>query len=127
MKSLLKNFNPSKKVFKCPNCVQSIRVPIKMGKTLRIQCPNCHHLFEVRFTNPITEVFKWNKSSSFSQNISAMKSRFQQLPKQSKLPLIIFAVMISLMVFQLFTSPEKPKENPKTTIQEKAPENSISF
>ena len=54
----MKYFEPilnklTKKVMSCPSCQKRIRIPIKVGKTLRVTCPSCHTMFDISFKNNI--------------------------------------------------------------------------
>lgn len=48
--SLLSRFKNRKgQVVACPSCSQKLRVPTRVGKTLRITCSKCRTQFDVRF------------------------------------------------------------------------------
>ena len=60
MQGVLKKFNSNlcKKVFSCPQCQKNLRVPIMLGKTLRVTCPQCSYQIDVSFKNPFEGLFK---------------------------------------------------------------------
>ena len=43
----------TKRIMACPSCYKKIRFPIKLGKTLRVTCPNCHSMFDISFKSKL--------------------------------------------------------------------------
>lgn len=52
-----------KRVIACPSCGQRSRVPIKPGKVLRVNCPNCKNIFEIKFEPAIKNLKSINKQT----------------------------------------------------------------
>ena len=113
MKNILKKIDPRKKTLHCLQCKQKLNIPIKPGKTLRITCPKCKTQFDIRFANPLRELFKWNKQDTFKQNIKQCLLTYKNLPLQSKLTIVVFFTLIFFLVAQfLHKQPEsKPQNN----------------
>ena len=111
MKSLLKRLNFSQKVVSCPQCGQSLRVPIKMGKTLRITCASCHCQFELAFTHPLASLFKWDKTQTASDNAYRLFRSFRQLPTQAKLTVALFLFSL-IYVLSSFIMPVAAEQAP---------------
>lgn len=101
MGSFLSKFGFGKKVVCCPSCRKGLRLPYKSGKTLRVTCPNCRCLFNVQFSNPITEVFRYDSNVGFRQNIRAAVGRFNGLPKKGKVSLSLLFVSILFLMFMI--------------------------
>ena len=103
MSSLLKKFNLKYKTFSCPSCQRSLRIPIKLGKMLRVTCPGCKSQFNISFKNPILSMFKWDTSSSTLSNLYSFFKRFHQLPVRAKLTIILFIaslIYLSISFYQ---------------------------
>ncbi len=92
------------RVVNCPGCKTKLRVPVKNGSTLRITCPRCTVLFDLSFTNPFKEIFKWDKSLSFFLNIKGFKARFLSLPAKDRFSVAIFFISILLFLSIMVTS-----------------------
>lgn len=92
----------SKKVFRCPQCSQKLRVPIRPGKTLRVTCQKCHAQFDVSFKSPLFELFKWEKGRTLKYNLEGFKLRLKAMPFNEKvnafLTLAIVIVFLNLLV-----------------------------
>jgi hypothetical protein len=111
MKKLFSKLNIGKKVISCPNCKQQVRIPVKKGKKLRISCPKCHRQFELKFVNPLTETFHWNRKTSFLSNLKSIYNRFKTLPIRAKLPLILLFISIIFLLFSITKKFNKPTNN----------------
>ena len=101
MKKILNRIN--KKVLNCPQCSQTIRVPIKLGKRLRITCPQCKSQFDIAFKNPLSTLLQWNKQASFSQNIASITAPMKQLPFKAKLTLVLLLFSILYLSISLIS------------------------
>lgn len=99
MKNLKKKL--TSKVVGCPSCHQKIRIPIRPGKSLEVRCQKCTTTFQINFQTPFKEVFQWNRSLSFVQNVMAMKGAYQRLPQQARLAFIAQSLMLVVMLFML--------------------------
>ncbi|RAP33604.1 hypothetical protein DID75_01595 [Candidatus Marinamargulisbacteria bacterium SCGC AG-410-N11] len=106
----LKSFNPTQKIIQCPNCKQSLRVPIKLGKTLLINCNKCNSKFNIQFKHPLSNLFSWNKQQTIQQNISNLKSRFNYLPPKTKRLFWLTIAMIILFIILHVKTPTKEKQ-----------------
>ena len=95
----IKNLDPRKKIIKCPYCQQKLRIPIKFGKVLNINCHNCKGMFELNFKNALLELIKWNKNVSFKDNINTMKKTFLSLNKSQKKQLILITICIVYILY----------------------------
>ena len=82
----------------CPGCQKQLRVPVRPGKTLRVTCPRCRASFDIKFTSPVKEVFKYDKSQSAAANLALMLQRFKALPANAKLSLVMLVVSLFLLV-----------------------------
>jgi hypothetical protein len=97
MASLAEKFKNkvTKKVFSCPSCSKSLRVPVKPGKTLMVTCSGCQGQIQLSFKSPITELFKWEKGRELSYNLRMFSWRLKSLPASLKITLFIqFIVLI---------------------------------
>lgn len=84
----------TKKVFLCPSCSKSLRVPIRPGKTLKVSCPGCHGEVMLSFKSPFSELFSWEKGRTMTYNLRMFSWRFRALPIQTKLGLSVQLIMI---------------------------------
>jgi hypothetical protein len=90
-----------KKIIPCPSCGQRSRVPVKPGKVLRITCPSCNTLFEIKFDSPLNNLS--NLSNFRFENIIDQLKQFPKLPFQKKLTYILalfFAISLLKSCFQ---------------------------
>ena len=123
--SFLKNLKERKRIITCMKCGQKLRVPIASSNTLRITCPKCRATFDLKFVNPLKTVFNWNKQLSFKANIFQMFNKINQLPKGTRLILIIFicttVLLISNSIYHVFfkTIPS-PSSIPIETMESKS-------
>jgi len=101
LKNLQKNNPLTKRVFVCPNCRQSLRVPIKPMKVLRITCSSCKSSFDLSYKVPFLTIFKWNKNQSFQNNLQQIKQKFLILSKKDKIifSLFLFSALLFLKSF----------------------------
>ena len=104
MKKLLERLkkdrrNIGKREVQCPRCRKKVLVPAKAGKTIRVTCSNCRSVFELRFTTPFSEIFQWKKSKGLAFNLKATAQRFGALPRNAKISLSIFAVVLFVLVY----------------------------
>lgn len=76
------------KVQACPGCQKKLRIPIKMGKTLQITCPECRGQFQVNF---------------------ALSKMGKILPTLAVILLIVFAIQI--LTFHYSPSYEVPPQS----------------
>lgn len=113
---MFKNFG--KKVFRCPQCTQKLRVPIRPGKNLRVTCQKCHAQFEISFKSPLLELFQWEKGRTFKYNLEGFKLRFRAMPIDQKMSafltlaiVIVFLNLVFLGVASLIDS-QKIKQEP---------------
>lgn len=84
----------TKKVFSCPSCSKSLRVPIKPGKTLMVTCSRCQGQIQLSFKSPITELFQWEKGRELSYNLRMFRWRLGNLPFSMKMALFIQLLVI---------------------------------
>lgn len=110
----------SKKTFACPSCSKQLRVPIRPGKTLMVNCPRCHGQVQLSFKSPITELFKWEKGRALSHNMRMFSWRLKGLPMQFKIGLALQLVFIFWLAQLTFnwttaTSPSIPPSNSDTS------------
>ena len=91
----------TKRIIVCTNCGKRTRVPIKMGKTLLITCPNCQHKFEIQFEHP-KEQFKatFNKLKQPGSLNNYMKD-----PQLKRFMPYILAILILIMFKGCFVTP----------------------
>ena len=101
MKKIIKNIG--KKIITCPSCFQKLRVPIKMGKRLKISCNRCSNEFEIYFENPLGNIFKWDKTKKFGSNIKSILSGLINSPIQIKL-LAVLSIIFLVLVYLTFNS-----------------------
>ena len=85
--------NILKKVIVCPNCGQRSRIPIKPGKVLRVTCPNCQNIFDIKFESPKSQFNNFN----IEKIISNLKN-FPKLPSQQKVSYILVAITLLFML-----------------------------
>ena len=88
----------TKKTFDCPQCGQRLRVPIRPGKTLRVNCVRCPGMVYIDFRLPFIEVFKWQSGKSLKQNLGDMHHRFWNLPLQHKIHILIWIVVLAMTI-----------------------------
>lgn len=67
-------------VVSCQRCSKRLRIPIKPGKRLSIECAGCGLEFVVSFKNPIYEVFQFDPKLGLKANLSQSVRRYAQLP-----------------------------------------------
>ncbi len=90
------------KIVICPSCSQKLRIPIRIGKTLRIQCNRCQLSFDVIFEHPFGKNFKaWSKNSTFKQNISSQISNLINMPFKIKLLFVLLCVLLLFFIVTL--------------------------
>ena len=82
-KLLAKQKKYTHQVVACPSCSQKLRIPLRFGKTLSINCSRCRSNFQVKIPHPIKEmkrifsdIFSWDFNSNFSQNIQSSTRKF---------------------------------------------------
>lgn len=109
----------TKKVFRCPQCHQKLRVPIKPGKTLRVTCNKCKVQFDVAFKSPLFELLQWEKGRTLKYNLEGLKLRFKAMPPMQKLSafftIIVVLLFINLLIVGvsiLINGPSVKKELP---------------
>lgn len=102
MVSLAKKFKNkvTKKVFSCPSCSKSLRVPIRPGKTLMVTCSRCQGQIQLSFKSPITELFQWEKGRELSYNLRMLSWRLKSLPVSIKISLFI-QVLVLIWICQI--------------------------
>lgn len=102
MVSLAKKFKNkvTKKVFSCPSCSKSLRVPIRPGKTLMVTCSRCQGQIQLSFKSPVTELFKWEKGRALSYNLRMFLWRLKSLPISLKISLFV-QVLLVLWICQI--------------------------
>lgn len=88
----------TRKVFSCPSCAQKLRVPIRPGKTLNIQCSRCPSQFLLDFKIPLIEVFRWQSGKSLKQNLIDFHHRFWNLPMAAKIQLIMMLFILAMLI-----------------------------
>ncbi len=97
----------TRKVFACPSCAQKLRVPIRPGKSLSVQCSRCPSQFILDFKIPLIEVFRWQSGKSLKQNLIDFHHRFWNLPVAAKLQvmmiLFLMAMIIDAVISPLFS------------------------
>lgn len=86
--SKLKN-KVTKKVFSCPSCSKSLRVPIRPGKTLMATCSRCQGQIQLSFKSPVTELFQWERGRGAAYNFRMFSWRLKSLPLMIKITLFI--------------------------------------
>lgn len=86
----------TRKTFDCPQCGQKLRVPIRPGKTLRVNCVRCPGSVYIDFKVPFIEVFRWQSGKSLKQNLVDMHHRFWNLPLQHKIHILIWVLVLAL-------------------------------
>lgn len=106
METLPKSIKPfwyrlTKKSFKCPQCGQGLRVPIRPGKTLQVSCVRCPGQVLVDFRVPFIEVFKWQSGKSLKQNLVDFHHRFWNLPLQHKIHILIWLIIAAMLLDML--------------------------
>ena len=89
-------FRLTKKTFDCPQCGQRLRVPIRPGKTLRVNCVRCPSMVYIDFRLPFIEVFKWQSGKSLKQNLVDMHHRFWNLSLQHKIQILIWVIVLAM-------------------------------
>lgn len=94
----------TKKVFLCPSCQKKLRVPIRMGKTLMVNCPKCSTSFNVQFKNPWSDLFQWYKGRGFLFNLKSFYYRFKLLPLGTRVMMILIVGLLLQFVVGLGTS-----------------------
>ena len=114
----------TKKVFRCPQCSQKLRVPIRPGKVLRVSCHKCHAQFDVSFKSPFLSLFQWEKGRTLKYNLEGLKLRFKAMSISEKMSLfasifviLLFMNLVFLVVGSVFEGQSKkmqpvlPKSN----------------
>jgi len=100
MKYLEKLHNSlTKKIIACPVCHKKIRIPIKVGRTLEINCPFCKSVFQISFRSSMHELFKWDKNATFISNVISILRRFKNIP--SFMQIILYLGMIIIVLYFL--------------------------
>jgi hypothetical protein len=84
----------TKKVFTCPSCSKSLRVPIRPGKTLMVTCSRCQGQIQLSFKSPVTELFRWERGRTLSYNLKMLGWRLKSLPISIKITLFIQVLAI---------------------------------
>lgn len=83
----------------CQRCQKKLRVPVKPGKTLQVECVGCGLTFHVSFKNPFIEVFQYNPALSMKENLSLSLKRYGQLPSSVRLKMMfIFCAMVLFII-----------------------------
>ena len=85
--------NLLKKIIVCPACGQRSRVPIKPGKVLRVTCPSCNNIFEIKFESSKPNLNSFN----FESMINNLKN-FPNLPIQQKISYILMGITLIVML-----------------------------
>lgn len=94
----------TRRVFNCPSCGQKLRVPVRPGKTLQVQCSRCPSQFLLDFRIPLIEVFKWQSGKSLKQNLIDFHHRFWNLPLSAKVQ-VIMMIFVVAMILDMILSP----------------------
>ena len=84
----------TKKVFSCPNCSKTLRVPIRPGKVLMATCSRCQGQIQLSFKSPITELFQWAKGRGAAYNLRMFSWRLKSLPLMVKLTLFMQLIVL---------------------------------
>lgn len=103
MEQVQKTFKPlwfklTRKTFSCPQCGQRLRVPIRPGKTLRVNCSRCPSAVLLDFRIPFIEVFRWQSGKSLKLNLIDMHHRFWNMPMAAKIQILIWLMVLALML-----------------------------
>ena len=103
MELVSKNLRPlwhglTKKTFRCPQCSQKLRVPIKPGRTLRVNCVRCQSVTLIDFRIPLIEVFKWQSGKSLKQNLFDIHHRFWSLPLSARFSILLWIFLLALLL-----------------------------
>jgi len=93
--------NRGKKIFDCPGCKKSLRIPIRFGKILRVTCPRCHVAFDISFKGGFKSPF----SLLNKQNLLKMGKKRSSL-------ILLFVLLIIFFCLSFL-------KNQKSTINEK--------
>ncbi len=88
----------TRKVFNCPSCGQKLRVPIRPGRTLSVQCSRCPSQFLLDFRVPLIEVFRWQSGKSLKQNLIDFHHRFWSLPMAAKIQLLMMLFLLAMLI-----------------------------
>ncbi len=106
----------TRKTFHCPQCRQMLRVPVRPGKRLRVSCPRCLCETQVHFQAPLIETFCWKKGLGLKQNLIHFHNRFWNLPLNSKVQVVLWLLILSMMadiflswLFNYFENSTPPK------------------
>jgi hypothetical protein len=102
----------TKKVLSCPSCGQKLRVPIRPGKMLQVQCSRCPSAFILNYKIPLIEVFRWQSGKSLKQNLIDFHHRFWNLPLANRiqmiLTIIVMAICLDLMLSYFYEISSAP-------------------
>ena len=98
--------NLLKKVIVCPSCGQRSRVPVKPGKVLRVNCPNCSNIFEIKF-----DLQTPNFNALNSKSISEYIKSFSTMTKEKKVSYILIAISVIFMLKNCSQTSTPVKQN----------------
>lgn len=88
----------SSQVVTCQRCSKQLRVPIKPGKRLSVECAGCGLEFIISFKNPFYEVFQFDPRLGLQGNLTRSVHRYGQLPDNVR---VKFMALLSLFVLFL--------------------------
>jgi len=91
----------SSQVIPCKRCSKRLRVPIKPGKRLSVECAGCGLEFIVSFKSPFYEVFQFDGKKSLGDNLKQSLRRYGQLPDNARLKLMALVCLFTLFVLVL--------------------------
>lgn len=110
----------TKKVFRCPQCSQKLRVPIRPGKTLRVTCNKCFIQFDVSFKNPFLELFQWERGRTLKYNLEGLRLRFKAMTFGDKInalmTIFIIILFLNLLVLGALSAIQSLGEKPIETL-----------
>lgn len=89
-------------VVNCQRCSKRLRVPIKPGKRLSIECAGCGLEFVISFKNPAYEVFQFHPHLGLKGNLTQAAHRYAQLPDNVRLKFM--ALMCCFVLFFVLVS-----------------------
>lgn len=105
MKKIFNKIN--KKVISCPQCKQKLRVPIKIGKVIRVKCFKCSAQFDLNFKSPLLELFQWYPGLSFKYNLKSFFLRIKALPFTTKFFLLALIMIIISSISSIIENNDK--------------------
>ena len=87
----------SRRVFACQSCHKKLRVPVKPGKRLSVQCPRCGHQNLIHFKVPFIELFQWRSGMSLKQNLVDFHKRFWNLSLTNKIEILLWLFILAMV------------------------------